>query len=577
MLSAPPPALQPAHIQAIQSSGGGSTVAGYPAMLLGVASLGLSACGGGGGGGTAQSAPIVSAPVIPSEPPAPVISDSARFLTQATLGFTKAEIGEVDSIGPAAWIDRQFAIPLGSSNFDWMVSRGYDAPANINSLTGIDNSLWQRLISARDSLRQRVSFALSEILVIGAPGLTGPWRQFSAANYADILERNAFGNYRTLLEEVTLSPAMGSYLTYRGNLKANTRTGSVPDENYAREVMQLFTIGLVALEPNGRPRLVGGQMQETYGLEDVTGLARVFTGYEYDVSGYTNPYPPQVVRRPMAHIESRYEFGEKRFLGTVIPANTPAREALKITLDTLFQHPNTAPFVSKQLIQRLVTSNPSPDYVQRVSAQFVNNGAGVRGDLKAVIRAILLDTEARSPDAASAVGFGKVREPMVRLLNWARAFNATSPSGNFALGDLSDPSTRLGQSPLRSPSVFNFFRPNFSSVGLSNQGLVAPELQITTETSTAGYLNYMQRAINSLGVGDLTPNYSELIALAKTPKPLVDELALLFTANSLSSSTRNALISTLEAMPQTTDAQLKNRVLAALLITLASPEFIVQR
>jgi uncharacterized protein (DUF1800 family) len=166
---------------------------------------------------------------------------------------------------------------------------------------------------------------------------------------------------------------------------------------------------------------------------------------------------------------------------------------------------------------------------------------------------------------------------MVRLLNWARAFNATSPSGNFALGDLSDPSTRLGQSPLRSPSVFNFFRPNFSSVGLSNQGLVAPELQITTETSTAGYLNYMQRAINSLGVGDLTPNYSELIALAKTPKPLVDELALLFTANSLSSSTRNALISTLEAMPQTTDAQLKNRVLAALLITLASPEFIVQR
>jgi uncharacterized protein (DUF1800 family) len=467
------------------------------------------------------------------------------------------------------------AIPISITNFDWMVSRGYNTASNINSLAGIDNSLWQRLISSRDSLRQRVTLALSEIVVVGIQGITGPWRQFSAANFVDILERNAFGNYRNLLEEVTLSPAMGTYLTYRGNTKANSRTGSVPDENYAREVMQLFSIGLITLEPNGQPRLVGGQLQETYSLEDVTGLARVFTGYDYDVSGYTAPYPPEVVRRPMAQIDSRYEYGEKRFLGTVISANVPAREALKIALDTLFQHPNTAPFVSKQLIQRLVTSNPSPEYVQRVSAKFVDNGNGARGDLKAVVRAILLDIEARNPNTAS--NFGKLREPIVRLLNWARAFSATSPSGNFALGDLSDPSTRLGQSPLRSPSVFNFFRPNFSTVSLSNQGLVAPELQITTETSVAGYLNFMQRAINGAGVGDLTPDYSEALLLAKTPKALIDHLALLFTANSLPLPTRSALISMLESMPQTNETQLKNRVLTALFLTLASPEFIVQR
>lgn len=552
------------------------------ASLLAGTALALAGCGGG------ESSPSVSGPIstvptspttpsVPAPPPPPDISDTARFLSQATLGFTRAEFDEVQSSGPSAWLERQFAAPLGTSHYDWLVSKGYSAATNINSTAGIDNSLWNRLITARDALRVRVALALSETLVVGVQGLTGQWRQFSAANYMDILERNAFGNFRTLLTEVTLSPAMGSYLTYRGNTKANPRTGSVPDENYAREVMQLFTIGLVTLEPTGLPRLVGGQPQETYTLDDVTGLARVFTGYDLDTTGYSAPFPPDVVRRPMAQVASRYETGEKRFLGTVIPANTPAPEALQSALNTLFLHPNTPPFISRQLIQRMVTSNPSPAYVQRVAAQFENNGAGVRGDLKAVVRAILLDPEARDPALAASSTFGKVREPMVRFLSWARAFSASSASGNFAIGDLSDPATRLGQSPLRSPSVFNFFRPGFTSVSLADRGLVAPELQITSETSTAGYLNYMQRAINGQGVGDLVADYSSLLPLAKTPKALVDELALLFTANSLSASTRSELASAVEAMPQTTDAQLRSRVLTALFITLASPEFIVQR
>jgi uncharacterized protein (DUF1800 family) len=538
-----------------------------PQFALVASALLTCACGGGGEGSPSTSAPISTSPPSPASP---VLNDTARFMAQASLGFTRAELEEAQTMGPAAWIERQFALPSGTSHFEWLSTRGYGASTNINSLAGIDNSLWHRLITAKDPLRTRVALALSEILVIGVQGLTGPWRQFSAANYMDILERNAFGNYRTLLEEVSLSPAMGSYLTFRGNAKANPRTGSVPDENYARELMQLFTIGLVDLQP-------GGELQETYSLEDVTGLARVFTGFDFDTAGFSVPYPPEVVRRPMAQVASRYETGEKRFLGVVIPANTPALESLKIALDTVFRHPNTAPFVSRQLIQRMVTSNPSPGYIQRVSVKFENNGAGVRGDLKAVIKAILLDPEARSPEQALAPTYGKFREPMVRFLNWARAFSATSASGNFAIGDLSDPSTRLGQSPLRAPSVFNFFRPGFSTVNLADQGLVAPELQITTETSTAGYLNYMQRAINGQGVGDLTADYASLINTAKTPKTLVDDLALLFTANSLAPETRSGLVTALEAMPQGSEAQLKSRVMAAILITFASPEFIIQR
>jgi uncharacterized protein (DUF1800 family) len=224
-------------------------------------------------------------------------------------------------------------------------------------------------------------------------------------------------------------------------------------------VMQLFTIGLVELNADGTRRLTDGQPKETYGEADVRGLARVFTGWDF-VSKTNNPDWP---RTPMQHIASRHSLEEKRFLGVTVPPNTDGPASLRIALDTLFNHPNTAPFISRQLIQRLVTSNPSPAYVGRVSAKFADNGQGVRGDMKAVVEAVLNDTEARTPRNITqpAPSWGKLREPVLRYTTFARNFGGTFNGEIWRIGPLSDPATALGQSPLRSPSVFNFYRPGY--------------------------------------------------------------------------------------------------------------------
>jgi len=500
--------------------------------------------------------------------------DAARFLAQATLGAPKSQIAAVQTTGYAPWIEAQFATPPGQGHFDWLLANGYGAGAFANNMQGLDNTLWRKFISGDDPLRQRTVLALSEMLVVSVLGVATFYRQFAIANYLDILEANAFGNYRTLLGQVTLSTAMGYYLTYRGNAKASTQ-GSQPDENYARELMQLFTIGLVPLNADGTPRA-----GETYGPDDVSGLARVFTGWDLDVSGFSSPYPPEAHRRPMVQVASRYETGSKSFLGTTIPAGTSAQAVLNTALDTLFAHPNLPPFVSRQLIQRLVTSNPSPAYVGRVSAVFANNGSGVRGDLRAVLRAILLDGEARDgASALSATSFGKLREPVVRFLNWARAFGATSPAGTWAIGDLSDPATRLGQSPMRSASVFNFFRPGYVPPGstIASLGLTGPEFQIATESSVAGYVNFMQRAVAGTGIGDVRANYTELMALAGDSAGLLAEINLVLAAGQLSAATLAALKIGLDSIAATADAGRLNRVQAALTLVLAAPEYIAQK
>ena len=562
------PAPQPpAEIGLTQMAGAGSgSSPATPAAFTTVGALALSACGGGGGGDS-PSAPA-SAPAVASI----TAAEASRFLGQAAFGGTTAEIGRVQALGYGGWLDEQFNAPRTQSHYDWMVERGYAVEANYNNFNGTDNTLWRKLFSSPDVLRQRVTLALSEIFVVSMTGLPINWRGFVAAAYMDVLEANAFGNYRSLLQEVSLSPGMGSYLNMRGNLKEDTRSGRVPDENYAREVLQLFSIGLVDLAPDGSLR--NGTNTDSYTQDTVSGLARVFTGWDNDRAVRTEPGHAQ---RAMVLNAANHSASEKRFLGTTIAGTTPGVMALQTALDTVAAHPNVGPFIGRQLIQRLVSSNPSPGYLARVSAVFANNGAGVRGDLRAVIRAVLLDEEARRAPAAGETTRGKLREPIVRFVQWGRTFNLGSATGLWNVGNVSDPATRLGQSPLRSPSVFNFFRPGYvpPNSALGTRNLAAPEFQITNESSVVGWANWAQTFVQN-GVGETRPDYSAELAVAADAAALVQRLALLLAADGLSAATLATLTSAVASIDGSTEAGRLNRVRAAVLLVLCAPEYLVQ-
>jgi uncharacterized protein (DUF1800 family) len=550
--------------------------------LTALASAALVACGGGGGG-TASPSPTPD-PSLPPTPASITREQASRFLGQAAFGADAASIDLVKSLGYAAWLDQQFAMPRGSSRLDYLYAKGYDAVENKNSRNGITNALWHHLMTNPDVLRQRMTLALSEIVVVGVQGIAGlSFRAFSAMAFMDILEANAFGNYRTLLDQVSTSTAMGSFLTYRGNTKANVTTGSMPDENYARELMQLFTIGLLELNVDGTPRLVNGKVAETYVQEDVSQMARVFTGWDLDLSKPGGDSTERL-KNPMTQIPTRHELGEKRFLTTVIPAGTDGVQSLKIALDALMAHANMGPFISRQLIQRLVTSNPSPAYVARVATVFNNNGAGTKGDLKATLKAILLDDEARSATTLADPAFGKLREPIVRFVQWARLAKIGSTDDLWRVGDTTDPATRLGQSPMSAPSVFNFFRPGYVPSSSALGSRTVPELQITNETSVAGYVNYMQQVIGGTGnlgtSSGITRDYSALLALV-TPTgdsaALLAELNVLLAAGQISSATLAALKTALDTIAVTTSAGQLNRLYAALTLVMAAPEYITQK
>ena len=440
---------------------------------------------------------------------------------------------------------------------------------------GFDNAVWRQLISGQDVLRQRVGLALFDQLVLSIDGLNTNWTAFATAAYMDVLWDNAFGNFRDLIEKITLTPAMGVYLTYLGNKKANATTGSQPDENYARELMQLFTLGLYKLNADGTQQLVNGQPVETYTQADVSGLARVFTGFTYDSTDSTTP---DRLRRSMIQVAANHETGQSTFLGATVPAGTDGFGALRIALDTIFAHQNVPPFVSKQLIQHLVTSNPSAAYVGRVSAVFSNNGSGVRGDLKAVVRAILTDAEARSDANLTNANFGKLREPIIRLTNWARAFGVTSPSDAWAIGNTSSSANRLSQSIGHSPSVFNFFRPGYTppNTALSASNMVAPEFQITNEPSVVAYVNYMQALIQS-GTGDVKADYTTILAKAADSAALLAEINVVLAAGQLSAATITSIRAAVDSIATTSNALLLNRVYVAILLTMASPDYIAQK
>ncbi len=586
----------------------------------GLASAALAACGGGGGGGggggvlpigvgSTGAAPAPAAPARSSGPALGALTntptaqtyrylqpqndaEAARFLLQAQFSAAPEDIAAVRSQGYRAWLSAQFDAPASQTAWAWLESLPYRSTANT---LDVDAMAWRQLIVPADAVRQRVALALSEIFVVSAGSIGSNWPVHAMAQYWDMLVAGTRRSFRQLLEDVTLNPAMGLFLNTRGNQKENATTGRQPDENYAREVMQLMTIGLVQLEQDGRARVdANGRPLDTYTLDDVTNLARVFTGYDLDIrsgesGSVTLPGAGNAIesnawtQRPMALNASRHSTLAVRFLGTSIAAGTPGAEALRIVLDALTNHPNTAPFISRQLIQRLVCSNPSPAYVRRVADVFVDNGAGVRGDIKSVVAAVLLDNEARGPEGLTAPTWGRVREPMVRLAHWARSFGVTSAAGTWRIGNLSSSIFGLGQSPLRSPSVFNFFRPGYvpPSTALATQGLVAPEFQIVNETGVGGYINFMASILQAgFNSRDVLAAYTREKALVLDPAALVDQLSLVLTASQLSNATRALVIDALSDPPVTassTDAVKLNRITAAVLLVMSCPEYLVQK
>jgi uncharacterized protein (DUF1800 family) len=541
---------------------------------------------------------IAQAAVGPTEA---VISEVAavRFLNRATFGATPADIARVQTLGFQGWLNEQMATS-GKTQFSNMlaVHNAYlaeDSTRTVDNISRItfDWSTWQSYLTANDQLRKRVGYALSQIMVVGLPGLAsaGRERTLMAAAYLDWLEKNAFGNFKDLLRDVSLSPAMGYYLSHRNNRKADYPQGDttkeptrVPDENYAREVMQLFSIGLYRLKPDGELQLnAAGKPIESYTESDVQNLARVFTGWRWATRDEATADPAQkdpafFTRMPMKFEANRHSPEPKVFLDESIAANVSGPLSLERALDALVRHPNTAPFIAKQLIQRLVTSNPRPEYVARVAAKFVDNGQGVRGDMKAVVSAILLDPDAFNGAAAGAELAGKLREPVLRFTAFARAFGVQSSGPIWRIDDLSDAATELAQSPLQSVSVFNFYRPGYTppNTTLAARNKVAPEFQITTDTSIPGYVNFIQGQLRKPKQG-IVYGYASLTPLAATPAALALRVStLLGVSGSADAATVKETTRVLEALPATTDAQKLERVRVAILLNMVSSDFLVQ-
>jgi uncharacterized protein (DUF1800 family) len=533
----------------------------------------------------------------PASPPALAdqalaAGDAARFLVQATFGPTKTEIDALTGKRLADlnnWITTQMALPATLHRTATMADFAAYPPTVSAGQTPLPTggnrqaAWWKTVVTGPDQLRQRVAFALSEIFVISDVNSTVNAWQEGAANYYDILVNDAFGNYRQLLEDVTLSPMMGIYLSSLRNRKATYSAQGVlltsPDENYAREAMQLLSIGLNQLQPDGTLKLdPGGLPLPTYDQTTIVETAKVFTGWSYHTATpVTTSFTggPADYINPMTFFAAYHEDGAKTIVtGKVLPANQGGPQDLKDELDTLFNHPNTGPFISRQLIQRLVTSNPSPGYIYRVAQVFANNGSGVRGDLGAVVRAILTDYEARSPAVVGNAGYGKLKEPLLRTTALLRAFNGASDSGRF---NIANPEVSLDQAALRAQTVFNFFEPDFVLSGtLATAGLYAPEFEIHTDTTAISVPNflyaylYATRSATAIGL-----DLSSVLPLAKQPGPLVDYLNTVLCAGALPSALHDRIVTAINALPaSSTDTE---RVRSAIYLVVTSPTAAVQK
>lgn len=541
-------------------------------------------------------------------------AEAARFLLHAQFSASEQEIAAVKSKGYPTWLDEQLALPNSQSGWDWLVSKGYsviDTNEFFFAHGQCKYMVWYQLMQSPDAVRRRWAWALSEVFVVSWRGIKDVmnWDSFGMAEYWDILCRQGLGTYRELLEALSVNPAMGAFLSTRGNLKEDPVSGRLPDENYAREVMQLFSVGLYELNLDGTvKRNAAGQPIETYTSDDVSNLARVFTGYKLDDSRprFANPKPPHLMVSDIESARGRMVFDarnhsllEKRFLGVTIPANTQGPESLRVALDTLANQPTTAPFLCRQFIQRMVTSNPSPAYVQRVAQVFNNNGSGVRGDLNSVLKAILLDDEALKAANVAANTFGKLRSPVLRIAQWGRTFKARSVYGTWkmALWD-GNPTQDANQYPLNPPSVFSYYRPGYVPPGtaMGSSGATAPEFQIVNESTVAAWTNlllsfthkgFWVSAPNQPGFGnnatdgnDIVPDYTAEKALVTNPQALVDRLNLLLCADQLSPATVQLIVAGLQAdriRADSSDDFKQIHVARALVFVLCSADYLAQR
>jgi uncharacterized protein (DUF1800 family) len=534
--------------------------------------LGLAGCGRSGGG---------TEPPPPPPPPVPVTkAEAIQLLSQATFGVLDDEAQDVIDMRLEGWIDNQMA-QSASRQLPFVQAATLGTPGMDFRFQADRVDIWFRnSLSGEDQLRQRVAFALSEVMVVSQLGALNN-APFALADYYDVLARNAFGNYRDLIEEITLHPAMGVYLSMLGNEKPNVALNIRPDENYARELMQLFSIGLVELNDDGTEVLdADGQPVPTYNQAIIEGFAHVYTGWTWAGSPSfqraRQSRQNQVV--PMELWPDFHDTGEKVLLdGTVLPANQTGEQDLDGALDNIFNHKNVGPFVATRLIERLVTSNPSPGYVSRVAGTFNDNGSGVRGDLGAVVKAILLDEEAR-PSMAMEID-GKLKEPLLRLTQLWRAYDATSNSGRFPVVAAY---IFFGQGPLQSPSVFNFFSPSYAPTGeIRDSSLVSPELQIATEYQNTLLTNYffgqvfaLNQTNQNLQDDDVFIDISEEMAVADDIDALIDMVALKLLGGEISDTLRNEIGGMLALIPET---DITIRAAEAIYFVVTSPEYAYQR
>jgi uncharacterized protein (DUF1800 family) len=585
-----------------KSTGGAAATQWSPAV--GSYVINAQPFAGSNGTGTAGAAATLTLTVAGTLPP--VATDkpatrnaAARFLAQATFGPVEADIDRLMAIGYSAWIDEQFATPRGETHLAFFktLSNGNDKE--------VGSAFWKHALTGKDQLRLRMAYALSQIFVISLEDGDVDNYDRAVAAWLDMLNTHSFGNYRALLESVSLNPMMGLYLTHLANQKADPTSGRVPDENYAREVMQLFSIGLAQIRTDGSP-LTGsdGRVLETYTPADVAGLAKVFTGWSWACpvpedkgcflrgeSNNGNKKDPDRDLKQMVPYANYHSTEAKTFLGKTIPAGTSAAASLATALDHLAAQSSVGPFIGRQLIQRFTTSNPSPAYVDAVATVFNNNGVGVRGDLKAVLKAVLMHPDARLTTNTS----GKVREPVLRLSAFMRAFPHDSKSKKFDIEVPNNPATALGQAPLHSPSVFNFYRPGYVAPKTASAAanLVAPELQIINETSVAGYVNYMRDSIgagvgrsagDNLGGRDLQViDYRVELAMAGDVPALVDRVTTRLAYGAVGTARRSEIIKAVNSIAiagaamsaSAIDNAKRQRVNAAILLTMTAPEFVV--
>lgn len=489
---------------------------------------------------------------------------AARFLEQSTFGPKPLLVSQVQQVGFARILADQFSAPISTYP---------DPDPSVTDLRLTQQFFFTNALAGPDQLRQRVAFALSEMWVVSG-NIIPPQ---GMAPYMRLLSQDALGNYRTLMQDVTLSPAMGTYLNMVNNDKPNPILRSHANENYARELMQLFTLGLEELNADGTPSLdASGQAIPTYTQDTVQALARAFTGWTY-------PAPPGAIPRthnpaywlgPMVAVDANHDQAAKKLLGgTILPAGQTAQHDLKAVLDNLFSRPTLPPFVSKQLIQHLVTSNPSPAYVQRVAEVFSTGtfagpdgvfGSGQRGDMEAVIAAILLDPEARRGDDITKVnpGGGHLREPILLIASLLRAFGATTEGAAPV-----DSATDMNQPPLRPPTVFNFFPPNFQVPGTS---LLGPEFNLQTSATALIRINFVNSFVyGSIGNGTAV-DFTPFAALAADPSQLLDALNTLLFHGGISTSARASILSAINAVPIGPSQNLERAKLAIYLMASSS-------